>query len=148
MEDCIDVFVFGPNVHTLMAMNATTRWITLAAGLLGLTGVGLGAFGAHALKDTLTANGHLETWRTAVLYQLLHAVALLALASGREIHSGPDRRTAACWVAGVLLFSGSLYWLSLGGPRWLGPVTPLGGLAFLAGWALVVYRAARPTTTP
>ena len=124
-------------------MNATTRWITLAAGLLGLTGVALGAFGAHALKDQLTSNAHLETWRTAVLYQLLHAVALLALTGGRSGESGPDRRAAFCWVAGTVLFSGSLYWLSLGGPRWLGPITPLGGLAFLAGWLLVVIRAWR-----
>lgn len=122
-------------------MNATTRWITLAAGLLGLTGVALGAFGAHALKEQLAASGHVETWRTAVFYQLLHAVALLALAGWRDAHGGADRRAAACWVAGVILFSGSLYWLSLGGPRFLGPVTPLGGIAFLAGWALVVMKA-------
>ena len=124
-------------------MNATTRWITLAAGLLGLTGVALGAFGAHALKDQLTASGHLETWRTAVLYQLLHAVALLALAGWRTGESDSDRRTALCWVTGTVLFSGSLYWLSLGGPRWLGPITPLGGLALLTGWLLLVVRTWR-----
>ncbi len=132
-------------------MNATTRWITLAAGLLGLTGVGLGAFGAHALQELLAASGHLETWRTAVLYQLLHAVALLALGglppSARAgLSPAPGRcrclsLIAGSWVAGVLLFCGSLYWLALGGPRWLGPVTPVGGLAFLAGWALVTIQA-------
>ncbi len=137
------MFVFSANVHTLIGMNAHTRWITLAAGLLGLTGVALGAFGAHALKDNLAASGHTETWRTAVLYQLLHAAALLALAGWRDSHGGPDSRVAGCWVAGVLLFSGSLYVLSLGGPALLGPVTPLGGLCLLAGWTLLIRRAWR-----
>jgi uncharacterized membrane protein YgdD (TMEM256/DUF423 family) len=122
-------------------MNPNTRWITLAAGLLGLTGVALGAFGAHALKDTLAAGGHTETWRTAVLYHLLHAVALLALAGWRDSHGGPDTRVAGCWIAGVCLFSGSLYALSLGGPSFLGPVTPLGGLSLLAGWSLLIRNA-------
>lgn len=123
------------------AMNTSTRWITLAAGLLGFLGVALGAFGAHALKATLVAGDHLETWKTAVLYQLVHAVALLALAGWRDAHAGPSAKVAACWVAGVVLFSGSLYGLALGGPKLLGPITPLGGLAFLIGWALLIYTA-------
>ncbi len=115
--------------------------------MLGLLGVALGAFGAHALKNTLAARGSTDTWHTAVLYQLVHAVALLALASwragaGNTITTAP---VAWCWVAGVIFFSGSLYWLALGGPRLLGPVTPLGGLCFLAGWALLVWNAFKPT---
>lgn len=119
-------------------MNPTIRWITLAAGLLGFTGVAFGAFGAHALRETLIAQGTLETWKTAVLYQLVHAVALLALAGWRDSHAGPSAKIAGCWVAGVLLFSGSLYLLALGGPRFLGPVTPLGGVALLVGWGWLV----------
>ncbi len=123
-------------------MNSSTRWITLAAGLLGFLGVALGAFGAHALKATLLINGQLDSWRTAVLYQLIHAVALLALAGWRDAHGGPNTKVAACWVAGVILFSGSLYALALGGPsKLLGPITPLGGVALLAGWALLVFTA-------
>ncbi len=114
-------------------MNSATRPNLIAAGLLGFTGVALGAFGAHALKETLAANGTTTTWQTAVLYHLIHAVALVALPgwpwAGR------------CWIAGVVLFSGSLYWLALGGPKFLGPVTPLGGLALLLGWALLAWHA-------
>jgi uncharacterized membrane protein YgdD (TMEM256/DUF423 family) len=115
--------------------------ITLAAALLGLLGVALGAFGAHALKPALEAHGSVETWKTAVLYQLVHAVALLALAGWRDAHGGAGGRIAAFWTAGVVLFSGSLYWLALGGPRFLGPITPLGGVAFLVGWASLAWRA-------
>ncbi len=117
------------------------------AGLAGLTGVALGAFGAHALHDRLVAHDGVEIWRTATLYHLVHAVAalgmLLALTAGEANFSAPARRllrvAAACWLAGLALFSGSLYALALGGPaKWLGPVTPFGGLALLAGWTLVV----------
>jgi len=129
-------------------MNRHLHWITLAAGILGFAGVALGAFGAHALKETLTARGSVATWQTAVLYHLIHAVALLALVgvahstgSGQAGGWTNVRWIGACWSVGVVLFSGSLYWLSLGGPKILGPVTPLGGLAFLAGWLLVAWNA-------
>ena len=129
-------------------MNATSRLLILAAGLLGFTGIALGAFGAHALKETLTARGSAATWQTAVLYHLIHAVALLALAAlAHSTGSGPSggwtnaRWIGVSWSLGVILFSGSLYWLSLGGPSILGPVTPLGGLAFLTGWLLVAWNA-------
>lgn len=122
-------------------MTGSTRTITLAAAVLGLLGVALGAFGAHALKPTLEAHGSVETWKTAVLYHLVHAVALLALAGWRDAHGGPSGKIAALWGAGVVLFSGSLYWLAVGGPRLLGPVTPLGGAAFLAGWGLLAWQA-------
>ena len=121
-------------------MNSTARLIVLAAGLLGFTGVALGAFGAHALKETLAARGTASTWQTAVLYHLIHAVALLALA-GQAGGWANARWIGACWSLGVILFSGSLYWLSVGGPKFLGPVTPLGGLAFLTGWFLVAWNA-------
>ena len=123
-------------------MNPSTRWITLAAALFGFLGVALGAFGAHALKATLLANGQLDSWKTAVLYQLVHAVALLALAGWRDAHGGPNTKVAFFWALGVVLFSGSLYCLALGGPiSLLWPVTPLGGLALLAGWGLLIFTA-------
>lgn len=122
-------------------MTASTRTITLVASLLGFLGVALGAFGAHGLRATLDANGSVEVWKTAVFYHLVHAVALLALAGWRDSHAGPSAKVGWFWTAGVVLFSGSLYWLALGGPKFLGPVTPLGGAAFLAGWALLAWHA-------
>lgn len=123
-------------------MKSSARSTVIAAGFLGFTGVALGAFGAHALKDTLAANGTTPAWQTAVLYQLIHAVALLGLAGWTD--GGPQaHRVGQCWIAGTVFFSGSLYWLALGGPKFLGPVTPLGGTAFLLGWALLAWIAYR-----
>ena len=107
-------------------------WL-LAAALLGAAGVTLGAFGAHGLRAHVTPE-QLSSWKTAVEYHLLHSVALLALAlygsaAGREVGL-----TAGLWTTGILLFAGSIYGLVLDGPRWLGPVTPLGGLCLIAGW--------------
>lgn len=127
-------------------MNSPTRWITVAAGFFGFTGVALGAFGAHALKATLEANGTQSAWSAAMLFQLIHSVALLALAGWRDGHAGPSAKVGACWVAGIVLFSGSLYVIALGGPKILGPITPLGGLAFLSGWALIMWNALRRPT--
>lgn len=114
-------------------------WIQLAAAL-GALGVVLGAFGAHALKARLDAD-MLAVWSTAVQYHLLHAVALLALALFGAATGRAITPAALGFTAGILLFSGSLYGLALGGPRWLGPVTPLGGLCFIAGWGLLVLVA-------
>jgi len=119
------------------------RFIKPISGLLGLSGVALGAFGAHALGAQLTASGQLENWRTAVSYQLIHTIAILAVALWLESGSATGKmrllKTAAiCWVIGIILFSGSLYAFALGGPRWLWPATPLGGFAFLAGWGCVL----------
>ena len=122
-------------------MALSTRTITLAAGLLGFLGVALGAFGAHGLKATLEARGAAGTWQTAVLYHLVHAVALLALAAWGKAHAAASAAAGWSWLTGIVLFSGSLYWLALGGPKFLGPVTPLGGVAFLIGWALVGWGA-------
>jgi uncharacterized membrane protein YgdD (TMEM256/DUF423 family) len=123
-------------------MRSSPSFLLLGAGILGLTGVALGAFGAHGLKATLEATQGMENWKTAVLYQLVHAVALLALASRTE----PAARAVGwCWIAGVVLFSGSLYALALGFPaKFIWPVTPLGGLAFLMGWARLTWAGFRP----
>lgn len=90
-----------------------------------------GAFGAHALEARLAASGHAETWQTAVRYQMWHGLALLLLSLRG---SGALRLPAGLFIVGTVLFSGSLYWISLGGPGWLGPITPIGGLALIAGW--------------
>ena len=96
------------------------------AAFIVLLGVGLGAFGAHALKPQLEAAGRLDAWHTAVHYQLLHGVALFALALSGRRHAV----ASAGWLVGVILFSGSIYGLCLlENARWLGPVTPLGGLS-------------------
>ena len=114
------------------------------AGFFGLFAVALGAFGAHALKERLGAADMSETWRIAVTYHVVHAVALYALAnkspSPRSGNKGDawEKRAGGLWAAGTLLFSGSLYALALGGPRWLGPVTPFGGAALLGGWLCVI----------
>lgn len=127
-----------------------SQFSLLAAGLMGLTGVALGAMGAHALKATLIERGMMSAWDTAAKYHLLHALALLGAAAWQRTATGSGARkalwAARCWCAGVILFSGSLYWLALGGPRWLGPVTPLGGVAFMAGWLLVTLAAFSPET--
>lgn len=102
--------------------------------------VGLGAFGAHGLKPVLLENDSVATWETAVQYQVMHALALIALAiwpSLLGVASALWRAIYICWGLGFLFFSGSLYGLALGGPRWLGPVTPLGGLLFMAGWLIL-----------
>jgi uncharacterized membrane protein YgdD (TMEM256/DUF423 family) len=108
------------------------RWI-LVASIYGTTGVALGAFGAHALKARLAAE-QLASWQTAVQYHLIHSAALLALALFAT-HSGRQVQLPA-WLfsLGIALFSGSIYLLVLTGQRWLGPLTPLGGLCLIAGW--------------
>jgi uncharacterized membrane protein YgdD (TMEM256/DUF423 family) len=115
------------------------RRLVTAGAMLGGVAVVLGAFGAHALKTRLAADA-LDWWRTAVEYQMWHALAVLALGlPGR----GWTRLPAWLFVAGALVFAGTLYAMALGAPRWLGAVTPLGGLAMICGWALLAWRAAR-----
>ena len=109
------------------------NWPGAVGALLALIGVGAGAFGAHALADTLDAAGGTRTWETAADYQLWHALALCLLGTAKTRGVGA---AAVFFCGGIVLFSGSLYWLALDGPSWLGPVTPLGGLALMAGWAL------------
>ena len=113
-------------------------WIGLGA-LYGFLAVALGAFGAHALKARLSAD-MLAVWRTGVEYHFYHALALLMLGLvARQMPSPAINAGGVCFAAGVLLFSGSLYALALSGIRVLGAITPLGGLLFLAGWALLGY---------
>lgn len=103
----------------------------LLAGLIGASAVMLGAFGAHALRDVLDARG-MELWHTAVQYHFWHALAF-AMAVLAPL-SASRRCALAAFAIGIVLFSGSLYALALGAPRWCGVITPLGGVAFMVGW--------------
>ncbi len=114
----------------------------LLGSLTGGLAVALGAFGAHALKARLTLE-QLATFETGVRYQMYHALALLAVALAMARVPSTSLLNAAGWlfVAGTLLFSGSLYLLCFTRKRWLGAVTPFGGLAFIAGWACLALSA-------
>jgi uncharacterized membrane protein YgdD (TMEM256/DUF423 family) len=120
-------------------------FLTLAA-CLGCLGVALGAFGAPgpAARLSSLSDGaqRLEWWKTAAHYHLIHALAL-ALAAGLLGETRGGRIACAAFGVGILLFSGSLYALTLSGARWLGAVTPLGGLAFMAGWLALALAALR-----
>jgi uncharacterized membrane protein YgdD (TMEM256/DUF423 family) len=109
------------------------------AGALGFLGVALGAFGAHGLRARVPSE-LLEIWKTGVLYHLLHALAMLAVVAAGERIARP-RLVCGMFAAGIVVFSGSLYLLVLTGARWWGAVTPLGGAAFLAGWAVLAVFA-------
>ncbi len=112
--------------------------LRLGAALCFLA-VALGAFGAHALKTTLSTHGMTEVWNKAVLYHFVHALGLFVLSA----MPAAQRVTAILFVAGIILFSGSLYFLALTNIKWLGAITPLGGLCLLAGWAWLALSAGR-----
>lgn len=113
-------------------------WL-VAGALWGFAGVGLGAFGAHGLRGSVSSEA-MSWWHTATLYHLVHALALVAV--GLLSSPGP-RADAAGWafLLGSVVFSGTLYAMALGAPRWLGAVTPLGGLGMMAGWLLLAAAA-------
>lgn len=130
-----------------MSATLDTAWsqaVLGAAGVLGALGVAFGAFGAHALRAKVTPE-RLAVWQTAVDYHLLHALALLGVAVLLRLlpEPGPLKLAALAWLIGVLLFSGSLYALVLSDLRWLGAITPLGGLAFILGWLALALAALR-----
>jgi uncharacterized membrane protein YgdD (TMEM256/DUF423 family) len=118
------------------------RLLYIGAAAAGFLGVALGAFAAHALKTTLTPD-MLAVFETGVRYQMYHAFALFAAAwgSGRW-QTRPFSIAGGLFAAGIVIFSGSLYLLAFTGLRWPGAITPLGGLAFLAGWLCLAWGAA------
>lgn len=120
------------------------RIFLLWAAIFGGLGVALGAFGAHALSERLAAN-LLQTYETAVRYHFYHALALVAVvyAIGRWPQSNLPVAAGWLFVLGVLIFSGSLYLLAFTGIRWLGAITPIGGVALIAGWACLAVAAWR-----
>ncbi|MES1950336.1 hypothetical protein S4A8_05733 [Salinisphaera sp. S4-8] len=121
-----------------------TQFALAAASLYGLLGVLLGAFGAHALADRLTADMQ-AIWHTAVQYQFYHALALLGvgLLARQGVGSAGTSVATICFVLGTLVFSGSLYLLAFSGLRWLGAITPIGGVLLIVGWAALLWAVLR-----
>ncbi len=119
-----------------MLTNATYTRIAAATGFLA---VALGAFGAHGLKEILAQNNTTAIWEKAVLYHFIHAVMLFLVAGRKPLAAG------AWWsfLAGIVVFSGSLYLLAVTNWEWLGAITPLGGLSFLAGWTWLFVSAGK-----
>jgi uncharacterized membrane protein YgdD (TMEM256/DUF423 family) len=112
------------------------NWLTLAA-INGLISVAVGAFAAHGVADPRAK----ELLKTGAQYELMHAIATLACAALMQAGAARARFAPPAFLSGALLFSGSLYALALGAPRWTGAVTPIGGLLFLVGWAVLVWAA-------
>ena len=108
----------------------TNRIATRIAASAGFLAVALGAFGAHGLKEILALNGTDAIWQTAVFYHFIHSVMLFVLAEQKPLRAGPWW----CFLAGIVIFSGSLYLLAVTDTKWLGVITPAGGISFLAGW--------------
>ena len=100
------------------------------AAVLGFLAVALGAFGAHGLRDLLIQNHTATIWEKAVFYHFVHAVMLFMLGGRTPLQAGPW----SCFLAGILVFSGSLYLLAVTNLKWLGAITPIGGVSFLVGW--------------
>ncbi len=111
--------------------------------LFAMIGVAAGAFGAHALADRIAAD-RLATFETGVRYQLIHSLGLLAVAwAASRWPSGGVNAAGWLFVIGILIFGGTLYALALGAPRWFGAITPIGGVCFIVGWALLAWSALR-----
>jgi uncharacterized membrane protein YgdD (TMEM256/DUF423 family) len=117
------------------------NWSATGSILMAL-GVMLGAFGAHALKDRLDAYS-LDVYQKAVFYHFIHALGILIVARTSGLTQSATTTVCALLLAGIVLFSGSLYLLAVTGTRALGAVTPFGGLAFIAAWLLLAYHLLR-----
>lgn len=119
------------------------RTFFVLGAAFALIGVAAGAFGAHGLEGRVPAE-RLATFETGVRYQMYHSFALMLAAMAATRWPGPLLQAAGwLFVAGIVIFAGTLYGLTFGGPRWLGAITPIGGLAFLTGWALAIAAVLR-----
>jgi uncharacterized membrane protein YgdD (TMEM256/DUF423 family) len=119
-----------------MAFWSRRNWMTLAAAG-GFIAVAVGAFAAHGVTDPRAQ----ELLRTGAMYGFMHTMATFACATFMQVGARRARFAPAFFLSGVALFSGSLYAMAFGAPRWVGAVTPIGGLGFLTGWAILVWAA-------
>lgn len=127
--------------------NDLSLWALPIAAIAGFSGVALGAFGAHGLKSVLSTE-MMDVYQTGVMYHLVHAAVLLALALLLTQISQPFLTAAAvCMALGIALFSGSLYALAITEIRWLGAITPIGGILWLIGWSLIFWAGIRWPST-
>ncbi|PWU08602.1 MAG: DUF423 domain-containing protein [Verrucomicrobia bacterium] len=117
------------------------NYILRTAAVFGFLAVALGAFGSHGLRQILQINGTASIWQTATFYHFVHVLGLLWLGNG--VKTSRSSEIFICWVTGIVLFCGSLYLLAVTGYKWLGAVTPLGGLSFLLGWAVLLLAGPR-----
>jgi uncharacterized membrane protein YgdD (TMEM256/DUF423 family) len=124
----------------MISQGMTSSTVTRVAAAFGAAAVLLGAFGAHGLRDILLRNGTAAIWETAVFYHFVHALMLFLLA-GRIL---PSAGPAYSFAIGILLFSGSLYLLALTNQRWLGAITPFGGVSFIVGWVWLLIVPPKP----
>lgn len=129
-----------------MADASHQRRYVMIACILGALAVITGAFGAHGLEEQLDPE-HLAIWQTAVEYHFYHALAMLAFAAGAVPGIAGGRGLWACrlWLFGIAIFSGTLYLLAVTGISWLGAITPIGGVAMIAGWVFAAIAAAKPS---
>ena len=117
----------------------SAKTVLILAGIFGMLSVAIGAFGAHGLESTLTANNRMDTFETGVKYQFYHTLALFLLGMLMINYQNSYFGYAAiCFVVGIFIFSGSLYTLSLTNVTWLGAITPIGGLGFIMGWLFLI----------
>lgn len=122
----------------------SSKSMLVAGSLLGFLSVALGAFGAHAFKEFLNSTNRLGTYETAVQYQMAHSLALVLV--GIILHIFPQKDFSLAgilFLAGIFIFSGSLYFLCATGIKWLGAITPIGGLCFLGGWLVLAWKVYR-----
>ncbi len=140
MQDVITPANGSPYVENEVSRQTSSmRWVGVGAVVVAL-GITLGALGAHELKETLTANA-LAQWHTAQTYQMWGGLGLVfcgILSSKLDLRWAP-----AIMLAGVIVFAGTVYGLALGGPRWLGAITPIGGVLLIISWAFVAWHAFR-----
>ena len=138
----LNAIFYNQRMKTTMELKRTMQQLIILAAIFGALGVGIGAFGAHGLAARLEANGRMDTFRTATLYHLIHVLAILGAAwVSTQFDSQYAIYAGYAFVVGILLFSGSLYVLALWpGMRWLGPVTPVGGVLMIGGWATLMIR--------
>jgi uncharacterized membrane protein YgdD (TMEM256/DUF423 family) len=133
----------GNSKKKILIMNA--KQIIQTSAIFGAIAVGIGAFGAHGLKDILAETARLETFETAVKYHFYHALGLFLIGILALVKPNWKQLSTAAilMIVGILIFSGSLYILSLTGITWLGAITPLGGVAFILGWGFLFLAATK-----